>query len=118
MRCWARTRISSVPEVQNAPARLTSSDMRKISELIYAKSGIALRDSKRAMVMARLQKRLRHGGFASFADYLKHLEGDRSGDELTAVLDAITTNHTSFFREVSHFHFLAAHVVPGLLVTP
>jgi len=107
-----------VPEIQHGAARLTSSDMRRISELVYAKSGIALRDSKRAMVMARLQKRLRHGGFASFADYLKHLEADRSGVELSAVLDAITTNHTSFFREVSHFNFLAAHVVPALLVRP
>src|SRR5712664_2743216 len=92
--------------------------MRKISELVYAKSGIALRDSKRAMVMARLQKRLWHGGFASFTDYLKHLEDDESDAELTAVLDAITTNHTSFFREVAHFHFLASHVVPPLLLRP
>lgn len=107
-----------MPEVQNAAARLTSSDMRKISELVYAKSGIALQDSKRAMVVARLQKRLRHGGFASFADYLKHLEGDQSGAELAAVLDAITTNHTSFFREVAHFHFLASRVVPALLARP
>jgi chemotaxis protein methyltransferase CheR len=107
-----------VLEVQNAAPRLTSSDMRKISELVYAKSGIALRDSKRAMVMARLQKRLWHGGFASFSDYLKHLESDESGAELTAVLDAITTNHTSFFREVAHFHFLASHVVPALLTRP
>jgi len=104
-----------VPEVQTAASRLTNSDMRKISELVYAKSGIALRDSKRAMVMARLQKRLRQGGFATFADYLKHLKRDQSGTELTAVLDAITTNHTSFFREADHFHFLANRVVPALL---
>lgn len=92
--------------------------MQKISALVYARSGIALRDSKRALVMARLQKRLRHGGFASFADYLKYLERDRSGAELTAVLDAITTNHTSFFREIAHFQFLATRVVPALMARP
>ena len=105
-------------DVLTAAPRLSDSDMRKISELIYAKSGIALRDSKRALVMARLQKRLRHRGFASFGHYLKHLERDRSGTELTAVLDAITTNHTSFFREMAHFHFLANRVVPALLTRP
>lgn len=99
----------------SAPQPLSTADMRKISALIYAKSGIALRDNKRALVMARLQKRVRLQGFESFTDYLRHLEGDRSGSELVAVLDAITTNHTSFFRELDHFHFLADRVVPGWL---
>lgn len=92
--------------------------MRKISTLVYEKSGIALRDSKRALVIARLQKRLRHQGFTSFTDYLNYVERDRSGAELTAVLDAITTNHTSFFREIDHFHFLANRIVPMLLSKP
>jgi chemotaxis protein methyltransferase CheR len=30
------------------------------------------------------------------------------------LIDAISTNHTSFFREDEHFRFLAAHVVPPL----
>lgn len=94
---------------------LTVGEMRKISALVYAKSGICLRDTKRALVMARLQKRLRNGGFASFADYLHHLERDRSGAELTAVLDAIATNQTGFFREPDHFQCLTTRVVPALM---
>lgn len=98
--------------------RLTDSDMRRISALVYEKSGIALRDTKRGLVIARLQKRLRQGGFASYADYLAYLESDRSGAELTLLLDAITTNHTEFFREVDHFHFLADCVLPALVAKP
>ncbi len=104
--------------MNGAACRLTADDMRKISTLVYEKSGIALRDSKRALVIARLQKRLRQRGFTSFSDYLNYLERDRSGGELTAVLDAITTNHTSFFREIDHFHFLANRIVPALLARP
>lgn len=90
--------------------------MRRIASLVYARSGIALRpDVKEAMVVARLQKRLRTGGFVRFADYLRHVEQDRTGTELTALLDALTTNHTSFFREPAHFTFLADRVLQPLL---
>jgi len=74
-----------------------------------------MRGSKRALVVARLQKRLRERGFASYAEYLRYLESDRSGAELSVLLDAITTNHTGFFREPDHFHFLADRVLPPLL---
>jgi chemotaxis protein methyltransferase CheR len=90
--------------------------MRRIASLVYSRSGISLRpDVKEAMVVARLQKRLRTGGFARFADYLQHVEQDRTGTELTALLDALTTNHTSFFREPAHFTVLADRVLQPLL---
>ena len=38
------------------------------------------------------------------------LANDKSGDELTALLDAIATNVTHFFREKSHFDFLVQHI--------
>jgi chemotaxis protein methyltransferase CheR len=96
--------------------RPTATDMRRIAALVYDRSGIALRpDVKEAMVVARLQRRLRTGGFSRFADYLRHVEDDRTGVELTALLDALTTNHTSFFREPEHFHFLADRVLQPLV---
>src|SRR5262249_2354712 len=67
------------------------------------------------MVVARLQKRLRTGGFDTFTDYLHHVEADRSGAELRVMIDALTTNHTGFFREPQHFQQLADIVVPKLM---
>jgi chemotaxis protein methyltransferase CheR len=99
-----------------ARPRITRSDMEKIAGLVYANSGIALKpDVKEAMVVARLQKRLRKGGFDSFADYLQHVEGDASGRELQVLIDALTTNHTGFFREPQHFTHLAKTIVPALV---
>ena len=89
-------------------------DLEAITRLVYEKSGIALHAGKRALVTARLQKRVKQGGFATFAQYLKHVLGDTSGDELTTLLDAIATNHTSFFREAQHFEFLRDVVLPPL----
>src|SRR5690349_10850043 len=100
---------------EGAP-RITPADTERIARLVYANSGIALRpDMKQAMIVARLQKRLRQGRFTTFADYLRFVEHDRSGAELKSLLDALTTNHTAFLREPEHFAFLSGHVVPALL---
>jgi chemotaxis protein methyltransferase CheR len=94
-------------------ARLSDADLSRLVRLIYERSGISLHSGKRALVLARLQKRLRAGGFASFTTYLQHVERDQSGAEMTSLLDAIATNHTSFFREPQHFEFLKTTVLPS-----
>jgi chemotaxis protein methyltransferase CheR len=94
---------------------LSDRDLRTVTQLVYEKSGITLGDAKRPLIVARLQKRLRTGRFPSFGEYLAHVVADASGSELTALLDAITTNHTSFFREAQHFDFLTTRVVPEWL---
>jgi chemotaxis protein methyltransferase CheR len=94
--------------------RLSDADLSRIVRLVYERSGITLHSGKRALVLARLQKRLRTGGFSSFSTYLQHVEHDQTGAEITALLDAIATNHTSFFREPQHFDFLKTTVVPAL----
>ena len=96
----------------------SDAELSRIVRLVYERSGITLHSGKRALVLARLQKRLRAGGFSSFRDYLAHVEADASGAEITALLDAIATNHTSFFREPQHFEFLRSTVVPALVEGP
>jgi chemotaxis protein methyltransferase CheR len=95
-------------------ATLSDRDLRAIIQLVYEKSGITLHEGKRELVTARLQKRLRHLGLSSFQDYLARLHKDPTGEELTLLLDAIATNHTSFFREAQHFTYLRDQVLPGL----
>lgn len=97
------------------PPELSDRDLAIIVGLVYEKSGITLHAGKRALVSARLQKRLRQIGAVSFRDYIKWLQSDTSGDELTAMIDAITTNHTAFFREPQHFDFLTEVVLPPLV---
>jgi chemotaxis protein methyltransferase CheR len=91
---------------------LTDQDLKKVVRLVYDRSGITLHEGKRSLVMARLQKRLRHHGFSSFSTYLNHVEKDASGEELVLLLDAIATNHTYFFREEQHFSYLTSRVLP------
>ena len=95
-------------------AEFSDRDLATIVRMVYEKSGITLNAGKRALVSARLQKRLRQTGVATFREYVKLLQGDSSGEELMAMLDAITTNHTAFFREPQHFEYLAQVVLPPL----
>ncbi|MCK9363691.1 MAG: protein-glutamate O-methyltransferase [Syntrophales bacterium] len=86
-----------------AEYELKDSDFEKISTLVYNKCGINLHSGKKELVSARLGKRLREGGFASFADYYKHITGEQGAEELVLMIDSISTNLTYFFREESHF---------------
>jgi chemotaxis protein methyltransferase CheR len=51
-------------------------------------------------------------GLRSFDEYLRFLEADPSGGELRAMVDVLTTNKTSFFREPQQFAFLRDEVIP------
>jgi len=110
--------MAAIPAHALGEARLSDAELSRIVRLVYERSGITLHSGKRALVLARLQKRLRSGGFTSFRDYLAHVEADTSGAEITSLLDAIATNHTSFFREPQHFDFLRSTIVPTLAQAP
>jgi chemotaxis protein methyltransferase CheR len=97
--------------IESTPT-LTDGELQGIVRLVYEKSGITLHAGKRALIVARLNTRVRAGGFRSFGEYLKAVRSDRSGRELGLLLDAIATNHTSFYREPQHFTFLRDTVVP------
>ncbi|MCP4644245.1 MAG: protein-glutamate O-methyltransferase CheR [bacterium] len=75
-------------------------------ELVYRRSGIALGDQKQALVTARVGKRMKALGIANHRAYLDYVESDSSEQELVHLIDAISTNVTSFFREPDHFDFL------------
>src|SRR5262245_52987903 len=94
---------------------LSDRDLAVIVRLVYEHSGIRLHAGKRALVTARLQKRLKEGGFDSFRAYVQYLRSDSSGAEVNALVDAIATNHTAFFREPQHFEFLSSVVLPPLV---
>ena len=93
--------------------KLTSSQFDKISRLVYQISGIDLREGKEELVKARLMRRLRLLKIFDFDRYLKYMARDKSGVEIGAMVDVLTTNKTHFFREFEHLEFLRDEIVPG-----
>ncbi len=94
---------------------LTAGDFNSIAERMRAATGIVLGENKRELVYSRLGRRLRVLGLASFAEYLAVLDGPDAEAEHAALVNAITTNLTGFFRERHHFETLEREVLPGLI---
>ncbi|MBU0481872.1 MAG: protein-glutamate O-methyltransferase CheR [Proteobacteria bacterium] len=87
------------------------------SSLIFDKTGIFLKSEKRELLNARLGKRLRVTGIESFQDYYDHVIGNGGAGELVHMIDSVSTNFTSFFRENAHFDHLVTEVLPKLIET-
>jgi len=95
--------------------RLSERDFRKISDIVYQHCGINLHEEKKELVRARLAKLLRMGNFKNFSDYLRYVREDKTGREFSVLIDALSTNLTSFFRENKHCEFLNSRFLPSLL---
>ena len=80
---------------------ITAKQFKTFSDLVYHECGINLHEGKQQLLQARLSKRLRSTGIDSVGEYLKILARDK--EERVCFLDAISTNHTYFFRESHHF---------------
>jgi len=93
---------------------LTEKQFRKVSHIVYHLCGINLKDGKQALVRARLMKRLRALRLPDFDTYLRYVESRNGHQELSFLIDVITTNKTSFFREPEHFNYLRDNILPKL----
>lgn len=87
---------------------------QKFSDLVYQECGINLHEGKRALLQARLNKRLRATNFPNYESYFQYLTSERNNDELVQFLDCISTNLTYFFREIQHFEILS-QLLPKLV---
>ncbi|MGA2436473.1 MAG: CheR family methyltransferase, partial [Bryobacteraceae bacterium] len=96
-------------------ARLSNADFNRLRALIYRESGISLNSDKKTMLEMRINPRLLDLGISSYAEYCDYvftLQG--RAEELVNLIDAATTNKTSFFREANHFNFLVAKALPEI----
>ncbi len=96
--------------------KMNASDFELLSRIIYRHCGIKMPPVKKAMLEARLQKRLKLQGIASFHEYRDFLfHSPQGSDELVHMIDVVTTNKTDFFREPVHFTFLTETVLPEFM---
>ncbi|NQU65673.1 MAG: protein-glutamate O-methyltransferase CheR, partial [SAR324 cluster bacterium] len=79
---------------------------------IYHNFGINLTEVKRALLVNRLQRILRKERFNSFDEYYQAIQKDKTGHGTSELIDAVSTNHTFFFREKVHFEYLMSTAFP------
>ena len=106
--------LTPVLAAQDVIRPLTGQEFEQIRHLAHRVFGLDLKPGKEELVSSRLGKLLRNGGFRSFHDYYRHIIADSTGESMVGMIDALTTNHTAFFREPDHFEFLRRELLPEL----
>lgn len=101
--------------MRQAEHTLTEENFTYICQFIYDHTGIVLGENKREMVYRRLTRIIRQLKLSSFDDYCAQLRASPE-QELSFLVNAMTTNLTSFFREQHHFDYLKTHELHSLLV--
>ncbi|MBF0516479.1 MAG: protein-glutamate O-methyltransferase [Nitrospirae bacterium] len=105
-------------DVRRETAVLSDKVFRRLSEFVQNEVGIKMPPAKKTMLEARLQRRLRKLGIASFEQYSDFVFSPNGAEsELVHMIDAVTTNKTDFFREPNHFDYLTKHALPTLADT-
>ena len=85
---------------------ITDADFQKFREFFYRKTGIQFDDGKRYFVDKRLIERIEATGSDNFRQYFVGLRFETKGEELQALVNAMTVNETYFFREQYQFECL------------
>jgi len=94
---------------------LTISDHEFNELVLYMRENFGINlGGKRKLIEGRMSTHVTESGHESFGDYLDQVFQDTSGQELANLINRLTTNHTYFFREEAHFHFLRQTVLPEL----
>jgi chemotaxis protein methyltransferase CheR len=98
--------------------QFTDQEFRFLVELVSERTGIVLADHKKDMVYSRLVRRIRALKLTSFAEYCALVQGRDGQEETGNLVNAITTNLTSFFREEHHFRHLSSALLAPLAANP
>ena len=92
----------------------TQQDFSMLAELVTKHAGIIVMPEKFDMFYSRLARRVRALNLANFKQYCDLLSAGNE-EEFHHFINAITTNLTSFFREIHHFDYLKSTIIPGLI---
>lgn len=91
---------------------LGAAEFAAVAAIMQRDARIHLTEAKTTLVHSRLSRRLRDRGLSDFRDYIRLVQSD--AEERAAMVVALTTNHTHFFREAHHFDHFRETAMPWL----
>ncbi|MPY95594.1 MAG: protein-glutamate O-methyltransferase CheR [Acidimicrobiia bacterium] len=94
---------------------LAAPDFAYICRLVRERSAIVLEPGKEYLALSRLEPLARTAGLSSVGELVGMLRRPGSMGLQEQVVDAMTTNETSFFRDVHPFESLRADILPELV---
>lgn len=94
---------------------MRSSDFQFVAKLVWKRAAIVVESGKEYLVESRLTPLAEAHGFLTLSAMVDRLRGNAFGNLADAVVEAMITNETSFFRDIHPFLTLRNHVVPEIL---
>ena len=91
--------------------KFTREDFDYLRQVVRDTTGIVSSDDKYTMYYSRLAARLRALGLTDFRAYRDYLSGHLESETIE-LINSVTTNLTSFFREKHHFEYLRDEIIP------
>ncbi len=106
----------TIPEPADCIAQIgiSDADFAALAALLHRETGIFLSETRRAMVVSRLSRRLKALKLNDMGSYRRLLESHEGEQELDHMIESLTTNVTRFYREAAHFDYLKKEVFPNL----
>ncbi len=94
---------------------ISANDFQYISKMVQDVSAIVLEPGKEYLVESRIQPLAKKEGFGSIEELVSKMRREPQNGLITKVVDAMTTNETSFFRDIHPFETLKNHIFPDLI---
>jgi chemotaxis protein methyltransferase CheR len=94
---------------------MTAKTFEYVRQLVLTRSAIVLEPGKEYLVESRLLPLAKVHGFAALDDFIDAMAANAFGTMHRQTVEAMTTNETSFFRDIHPFDALKKHIIPDLL---
>jgi len=98
----------------SVPAPFSEAELRLLQALVYQECGMHFDERRSHFLQDRLQRRLKECQLDSFYSYYRLLISREGKDELSRLLENLTVNETSFFRNKSQLEFFHKHILEEL----
>jgi chemotaxis protein methyltransferase CheR len=95
--------------------QMSQDEFAMIRDYIHERSGIYFADNRQYIIRNRLSRRMAELDISSVRDYYYHVKYDASLREASILIDLITTNETSFFRNEPQLLSFSREVLPDLV---
>src|SRR2546429_1592480 len=97
------------------PSQLTDAELRLLQALVYQECGMHFDERRSHFLQDRLQRRLKECQLDSFYSYYRLLISKEGKAELSQLLENLTVNETSFFRNKAQLDLFHKHVLDELI---
>lgn len=94
---------------------MQTADFQLYQDILQKHSGIYLTPEKEYLLTTRITPLCKTLGFETFDDYTRHIRTSPDPESINMIVEVMTTNETSFFRDLKPFQYLKNTIIPHFI---